>query len=343
MNKKISFVASLILMMALVFSSAVLAFQDLPEGSEGAKILNLRDAGIIQGINHSKFAPNDKLTVAQAVQMIVKGFDLSIDSTLDNNLTASDLFDHISDHAWYADAFIIAQLNGIDLPRNVQPEEDITREAFVHYLFQAMVSKADLAFIEIYILFEDEDEVTETYMNSVQKMLIANIASLDEERRFYPKQTITRAEAAVMLHDAIDYVKKYAMDQPLNDGVNMNIEEIDDEILKVTLDWGEQANPGYRISIDRIEFDNLNKTAIINYSLHYPDPDKFYPQVITNPTAITYISSGYEVSIQHSPFGNASSSVTKGAGSGMSGMEIPPVAPDEPVMSPVPEAIESLH
>jgi hypothetical protein len=52
-------------------------------------------------------------------------------------------------------------------------------------------------------------------------------------------------------------------------------------------------NPGYRVTIDKIEF--LGTEAVIYYTLHRPDPKMFYPQVITEAKASTFIDAKYEV------------------------------------------------
>ncbi|MNJ01107.1 hypothetical protein D3C73_1606330 [compost metagenome] len=48
------------------------------------------------------------------------------------------------------------------------------------------------------------------------------------------------------------------------------------------------------MTIEEIRF-TADQTAEIHYRLHYPEEGKAYLQVITTPTASTYISSVYKV------------------------------------------------
>lgn len=80
-----------------------------------------------------------------------------------------------------------------------------------------------------------------------------------------------------------------------NDGVEVIVTPIGDEVNRVILDWGEQPNPGYGISVQRIEFDHSEKKARIIYQLHYPDPDLMYPQVIVHAKTETFVAAGYEI------------------------------------------------
>src|SRR5699024_9706545 len=109
---------------------------------------------------------------------------------------------------WYHEHLTTALHHNLELPTDMQPTEPMTKEQFTHLSFQAMLTTGDYAFIEPYILIADEANITSEYMNSIQKMLITNITSLDDKQNFYPQKPITRAEAAVMLHDTLEFVQK---------------------------------------------------------------------------------------------------------------------------------------
>jgi hypothetical protein len=323
MNKRrLGFTLVLILIFTLVLSTAALAFQDLPEGTTGEKILKLKQDKVINGINAEEFAPNAELTNAGAMQMIVNAFHINLAHfTFIKQPLASDYYTSIPDDAWYANAFMVAQLNGIEGPKDIDPNKKITREEYTHYLFEAMKLRADFVFIELFNLIEDEEQITDGYMDSIQKMLIAGIVSLDDKQNFYPQETLTRAEAAVMLHDAIVFTEEHGSEptglepdplepnHPLeprdedvtvtpDEDVNYEVVSINDQVNEITVDWGTKPNSGYSLTIDKIEFDDANAKAVIYYTTHQPDPDSMYLQVITYPKAVTYVSSQYEVSIQ---------------------------------------------
>jgi hypothetical protein len=78
-----------------------------------------------------------------------------------------------------------------------------------------------------------------------------------------------------------------------NEDVKMEIGKVNDEVNKITLTWGEKPNAGYTISILRIDFDAETSEATISYQLGYPEPDRMYAEVITTPTAETYVAGMY--------------------------------------------------
>ncbi|MNC62157.1 hypothetical protein D3C75_1121510 [compost metagenome] len=53
----------------------------------------------------------------------------------------------------------------------------------------------------------DADALEPSFQGSIQRSLKYNINTLDANGKFNPKQEITRAEAAVMLYNALEYLK----------------------------------------------------------------------------------------------------------------------------------------
>ncbi len=304
MRKICKWALALTMTLTLTFSSSAFAFQDTKGLPEEAKILSLKEAGVIGGIDKNTFAPRGQMTFAQGIHMIVKGLDLGIDNLkFVQKPKASDYFTNVPDKSWYASSFVIAQLNGLNIPKNVDPNKPMTREQFAHYLFGALMTTGDYAFIEIWIQIADGKNVASEYMNSIQKLLVAKIASLDGKGNFRPKDIVTRAEAAVMVHDARKFVKSHKEQKPeqpdVDKDVSMQVDKVTDEVNKVTLTWGEKPNAGYRITVDRIEFHEDGK-AVVYYSLHTPIPGHMYAQVITTPKAEAFVSAKYTPEIKRS-------------------------------------------
>lgn len=305
MKKRISAVLSLFLAITLLIGGSAFAFSDIEEDPGRKEILQLKERKLISGVGKERFGPKQPLNTAHGIVLIVNALKLNLDHlSFIVPPKASDYFEHVSDDAWYADALVIAHYNELDLPKDLDPTASLTKEQFTHYLFKAMLQKCNCAFIELYVNIEDADDIEPAYMDSIQKMIIANIASLDQSGKFHPKKNITRSEAAVMLYRTLEHIKnnsnKDAEDPTMpdlqpNEEVEVIAERIHEDVVKVTLDWGQQPNPGYGISIQRIEFDHGEKTARIIYQLHYPDPDRFYPQVIVHAKAETYVDAEYEI------------------------------------------------
>lgn len=306
------------------------------------------------------------VSIAEAISMIVEGLDLNIDNLrFIKAPKVSDYYSNIPDDSPYAEDFIIAYHNGIQLARDIKPNASISRELFVHTLYSALAASGDYAWIDLFMILEDGEEITPEYMASVQRMLIAKIVQL-EGNKFQPKKSVSLCEAQIMIQHTREYIDKQqkkdttpnpnlqqSQDQsassstaaspaqhytkhsnekvnikfspapktedptmtiqpveriPLNtdqlskkelcapqqEEVTMTVTKVNDDINKVELSWGEKGNSGYSITIDSIIFDHDEKQATIYYTLHYPDPDKMYLTVITEPKADTYISAEYE-------------------------------------------------
>lgn len=245
------------------------------------------------------------VTYAKGIAMIVNGLQLNMDHIrFVKEPKASDYFTNVDDEAWYADSLIIAHHNNLDLPQDLDPDAVMSKEAYTHYLFQALMQTGDYAFIELFISIEDSEDIQDAFMDSIQKMIIADIASLDEDQRFHPKADITSLEAVTMLFHAIAFMKENKpvhsdeteVSNPNTDEeVKVIVAPVNDNIQQVTLDWGQQPNPGYGISVQSIEFDHTEQLAKIIYQLHYPEKGKMYPQVIVHVNTVTYIPAGFTV------------------------------------------------
>lgn len=240
-----------------------------------------------------------QITVADAVSMLVKGFKL--DAGGQEMPEAEDLFTKVPNDAKYADDFVIAHLNGLPLDRDVDPEAKITKEEYANLLYHALMTTGEYVFILIYMEIADGDQIDEQYMAGIQNLLVSKIIELDKENKFHPKDPVKAGEARIMLHRALRFAEEYAappQDEkpPVNAEVSMSVEAVNEKVNKVTLSWGTKPNPGYGISVRKIEFEE--NRAIIYYELHYPDPDMMYPQVIVEPKATVYIDSQYKPEIR---------------------------------------------
>ncbi|WP_160646260.1 S-layer homology domain-containing protein [Chengkuizengella marina] len=306
MNKKILTGFSVIFMFIFAVAGSVFAFSDLPEGTNKNIIMELKRNGVVSGMDENNFAPNGKLTYAQGIALIVKGLDLNLaHMTFVKQPLASDYFTSISDESWYADYFVKAYLNGVEIEKDVNPTKKMTKEQFAHALFQAMDAKGDYSFIEIFLTIKDADKINPEYMDSIQKILLSEVALLDQANNFHPTQLVKRIDASVMIFKAINFVNdNHSEDEPPVDiptpipdeEVSFKVEKVNEEVNKVTLSWGEKPNAGYSIEITSVDF--VNNEAVIHYQLHYPVEGMMYAMVITEPKAETYISNSLTASIQ---------------------------------------------
>ncbi|GJM77799.1 hypothetical protein HMSSN139_02950 [Paenibacillus sp. HMSSN-139] len=140
-----------------------------------------------------------------SVQLIVNLLGLELNTEAPKG--ANDYFSNVKNDAWYAPAFVIAQNNGFDLDAAVNPDKPMTREEFTHQLILAMEKHGDLPKINIKpVEFADDDQLNISYQGTVQRALVLGIAKLDANQQFHPGDAITRADAAVLTYNAVEYL-----------------------------------------------------------------------------------------------------------------------------------------
>lgn len=295
MKNKWSFILILMMVFTLAAGSSAFAFADIQGDPGQASIQALKDQGLISGVDGERFDPSAAMSYSQAVHVLVKSFGLNLDRfRFIKEPLASDYYTAVSNDAWYAQDFIVAQLNGLPVPKDVKPDAPVTREQYAELLCKAMLTKGDFAFIDVFVLIGDESEVDESCMSSVQTLLIAKIAKLEQDQKFLPKKAVTRSEAAIWLYQALLFVNAHPTGEPgQHDKITVTIEQVNADVSRVILSRGQKPNPGYSIRINSIEF--MDKTALIHYRLSDPDPDKMYPAVMVEAEDSVYIPSGLQV------------------------------------------------
>lgn len=288
-SKWIPLVASVFL---LTLSMTAFAFHDVSMEEGRDAILELYNKGIVNGVSKTSFAPQRSLSYAEAVTLYVKAFDLNLDHLhFIKAPVASDSYDKVKNDAWYANAFVVAYHNGVVFPRDVDPMATMSKEEFAHYLYQILSAKVKISMKQQWNHYADMDNVNEEFTASINDLLNLDIVTLNKDNQFQPKKAINRAEAAVMLYHTLKHFDERSPTH--QEDVQVYTEKVNDEVNKVTIDWGEQGSSGYSVTIDRIEFNH--NVATIYYSLHYPDPNKDYLTVITYPKASTFVSAGYTI------------------------------------------------
>ncbi|WP_339256203.1 S-layer homology domain-containing protein [Paenibacillus sp. FSL P2-0136] len=185
------------------------SFKDIGQVTGKDKINSLKEQGLIKGISDTQFLPASTVTTAQGIQFISGGLQLSL-AAIDFNKApqASALFSKVKDNAWYAEAFINAHYNGVNIPANIDPAKPITKELYTSMLVQAVEKAGNLPMINLVpVELTDADALDPSYQGSIQRALKYKITALDASGKFNPKSNITRAEAAVILYNTLDYLK----------------------------------------------------------------------------------------------------------------------------------------
>ncbi|GLX68306.1 S-layer homology domain-containing protein [Paenibacillus glycanilyticus] len=309
MKRKSFLLLALSILLVFTLGQTVFAFSDTSKDPNKTKIDSLQKQGLISGEKGDKFNSEGKLTYAAGVTLLVKAFHLNIDNIrFIKEPKVSDYYTNLKDDAWYSQAFIIAQYNGLEVPKDVKANDAMTREQFAHHLFKAILKQGDYAFIEMYMTLNDEKDVNKDYMDSVQKLLISKIATLDSKNNFYPKQAITRSAAAGWLYDGLEFVQKTPTTpvvQPVQE-LKLTVTSVNKDINKVTV-TGQAPHPGYGLRITSISF--VGDQAFVSVETVQPDPDKMYPQVITEISASTYVDAAYKPVLESTEGSGVSSDI----------------------------------
>ncbi|UKS29185.1 protease complex subunit PrcB family protein [Paenibacillus sp. HWE-109] len=296
MKKIAALTLTTLLVSSLTFSTAF-AFSDVEEGQAEA-VKGLQDRGVVSGIDQDHYVPKGKISYAQTVQMIVKGLDLNMDTLrFIKQPVASDTYTNIPNDAWFAEAFIIAHYNGLEIPKDVNPNATITREQFGDLLVRALEKKGNFPLVKMFINIQDADQVNIDYQGTLQRLLLYKITKLDQDGKFSPKAELTRGEAASWIYQAIKFKDAHAQAPAPIEDVTVKVDKVNDDVNKITLSRGDKPNPGYSIEINSIQF-NADGQAVITYTLHDPKPDMMYPAVITEAKAETYVSSKYKATAE---------------------------------------------
>lgn len=285
-----------ILAATVSFGASASAFSDMKGHAAESKINALHQNGIINGITSDRFAPKSKLTYAQGLQFIVSGLKLSPQNTTGSK--ASDYFDKVKDNAWYASAFVAAKQSGLSLDKSIDPNAAMTRIQFAHLLTQALQSKGNFPVTLMYANITDGGKLSTAEMNSLQILVNTRLITLEKNNTFRPNEPVTRAEAAVLIYDAAKFAKEVitpddSATAPVNDyKAAVTLEKAATGVNKATVTVENLPNPGYGLSIERIEF-GANQTAVIYFKVTAPPAGSMNLQVISSATAVTYLPEGY--------------------------------------------------
>lgn len=275
MLKKPMTILALVICASLLALGTVGAFSGWLPAPNAQAMNTLKESGIMKGKGHGGFNPQGSLSVSEGIALLEHAFEVNAEQ--------------------------------LGIPKDVNTKKSLTRQAFAHYLFQAILTTGDYAFTEQYIMITDQEQIKDEYSDSIQKLLISQIVTLDNQLKFYPNKPITISEAFEWLHKALQFVQKMQQpdQQPLPSpkpilapkpsptpfhGMNLETKAVNDKVNEVIVS-AQAPHPGYGLRVTAIQF--VDDQAIIHTEAILPDPGN-YPQVITKVEATTYIPSDYK-------------------------------------------------
>ncbi|MBQ3573191.1 MAG: S-layer homology domain-containing protein, partial [Clostridia bacterium] len=163
-------------------------------------IADLAQRGIVNGKADGIYAPNDNVTRAEFIKMVISAMGVELGG-------AENAFADVAQDAWYAPYVAAAYRNAIalgDEKGNFYPEAPITREDMVTILYRVVDAEEGVGRVE---KFTDAAQISDYAKAAVGYFGSKNIVTGMGDGSFAPKNNATRAETAVIIYRIITTLK----------------------------------------------------------------------------------------------------------------------------------------
>lgn len=155
--------------------------------------------GLISGMSDIEFSPESSVTGAQLIMMLYRADDNTV-----SEQTSGNWYDEAVD--WAKEKSIISDNNGWTFDANA----DLTREQMMVLLYNYLQYKGnDLSALDDLSSYTDRSEISAYAENAVKALVGKGIIEGDGET-LRPLSSLTRAETAVILINAVDSVNTSA-------------------------------------------------------------------------------------------------------------------------------------
>ena len=155
--------------------------------------------GLISGMSDTEFSPDSSVTGAQLIMMLYRADDNTV-----SEQTSGNWYDEAVD--WAKEKSIISDNNGWTFDANA----DLTREQMMVLLYNYLQYKGnDLSALDDLSSYTDSPEISAYAENAVKALVGKGIIKGDGET-LRPLSSLTRAETAVILINAVDSVNPSA-------------------------------------------------------------------------------------------------------------------------------------
>lgn len=159
-------------------------------------VYGLYEKNIVSGKTATEFYPNDNITRAEFVKLLVlsKGSELDANEWIFTDVTADDWY-----FKYVNKAYMLGIVTGDDMG-NFNPNSLITRQdmaTMVYRLIGNGVEKGDLS------VFTDSDQISDYAKSAVSYLVAEGIINGMGDGSFAPMQNATRAQAAQLIYNII--------------------------------------------------------------------------------------------------------------------------------------------
>lgn len=190
--------------------SALLRFIDIdPSKWYGTAIGTLVARGILAGRTETIFAPMETITRAEFAMILAKAAGVDLTVTRTNGFGDVNIGDWYAPAvAWAKEAGIVSGYKNSDGTYSYRPSDVISRQDMAVMIQNFLLHKngEGFAITKEAIAFKDELEIAsyaKTAVASMQKAGIISGVQRGQDTFFLPRNTATRAEAAVMIWQAL--------------------------------------------------------------------------------------------------------------------------------------------
>ncbi len=182
-----------------------IGFNDLGSVEWARTAINaLSNQNILAGKGAGVFAPEDNVTRAEIVKMIVAGLGIHDASAVSKFADAQNHWGN----SYIASAFNKGYVVGVSNDM-FGADDNITRQDVATILYRILQVNADTTKVEtIKTDFSDIDQAADYAQRSIMMLNEYDIINGFEDGTFRPQNALTRAEAAVLIHNFLNYVNQ---------------------------------------------------------------------------------------------------------------------------------------
>ena len=162
---------------------------------------------IVNGVTQDTFGPDDNVTRAAFIKMLVNSID-----NLDLSSTQKVSFTDVADDGWYTGFVNWASQNGVTTgypDGTFGVDKSITRQEMA-VIINRFAKKLDMTLptLNAKATFSDESSIADYAKDSVYALQQAGIIGGKQDNMFDPNGNATRAEAAKMISNLIKILVK---------------------------------------------------------------------------------------------------------------------------------------
>ena len=172
-------------------------------------ILESKEMGWFEGYPDGSFAPEEKMTRAEAIKTVASFAKCHTKKT-------GNTYKDVEENAWYASYVYAAEAflpTAWKVSRRIEPEKTITREELVYMIVYAMGYDSELQLANRYLVgnaFSDNASVSETLKPLFSLAVSKGIISGFSDGTLRPKESVTRAQMSAILCRTANIPEKHA-------------------------------------------------------------------------------------------------------------------------------------